>query len=62
MLNVLTSLQEVIITDFIPKRIPISGNIIISIYGSNLNIGSPIHARIEIVETLCVIDQEYVSS
>ncbi|XP_065900650.1 plexin-A2-like isoform X2 [Dysidea avara] len=51
---------EIIIQGFTPVKIPSSANILISINGSNFNVGNTSLARIEIADTPCVI--QYNSS
>ena len=51
-------LQEVTITDFSPKRIPQSGNIVISIFGSNFNISNPTLAEIRLADIWCEITNQ----
>ena len=48
--------QVINITDFNPKRIPQSGNIAISIFGSNFDISDPALAVIRLVETPCTVN------
>ena len=48
--------QVINITDFNPKRIPQSGNIAISIFGSNFDISDPALAVISLVETPCTVN------
>ena len=50
--------QEVSITDFNPKRIPQSGNIVISIFGSNFNISNPSLVEIILADILCEITNQ----
>ena len=45
--------QEVIITDFSPKRIPQSGNVTINIFGRNFDISNPLLAEIRLAGTPC---------
>ena len=44
------------IADFNPKRIPQSGNIAISIFGSNFDISDPALAMIRLAETVCIVN------
>ena len=46
------------ISDFNPKRIPQSGNIIISIFGSNFDVSDPTIAVISLTEVLCNITNQ----
>ena len=48
--------QVLNIADFNPKRIPQSGNIAISIFGSNFDISDPTLAAISVAETPCTVN------
>ena len=50
--------QMISISDFHPKRIPQSGNIIISMFGSNFDISDPTNAVIRLAEVLCNITNQ----
>ena len=47
--------QEVAIQGFLPVRIPISANILITITGNNFDIGNSSLSRVEIADTTCMI-------
>ena len=47
--------QVVSIANFIPWRIPQSGNITITIFGNNFDISNPMHAQIRLAEVPCSI-------
>ena len=47
--------QEISIQSFTPVRIPISGNILITINGNNFDIGDKSLSRIEIATIPCEI-------
>ena len=47
--------QEISIQSFTPEKIPISGNILITINGNNFDVGDASLSRIEIAAISCEI-------